>query len=112
MQTLLQRWKRGRSFTTTVNLALLVALLSLSGGEFGTPREAIADAAAVELLAEVSELTGGADGTDSDAETTLLAGIVLAFVSALEPHLLRVHALPARRHAWRTPAVRAPPTLA
>ncbi|MEQ8231151.1 MAG: hypothetical protein RLW61_21095 [Gammaproteobacteria bacterium] len=113
MQTLLQRWKRNRCFAALVNTALLFALLALCGGEPAAPREALADDAVAEVLTEAGELAGGAtDSADGDAEAVLFAALALRFVSPLEPHPLRAVALPCPRQAWRTPAARAPPTLA
>lgn len=113
MQSLMQRWEHGRGFTLLVKLALLVALLSLFGGESGPPREALADGALAEILAEAGELPGaGGDGTDSDAEAFLFAGcgdLAASSRSSLAP---RVGMSPPPRCPWHTPAARAPPTSA
>lgn len=113
MQSLMQRWKHGRGFTLLVKLALLVALLSLFGGESGPPREALADGALVEVLAEAGELPGaGGDGADTDAEALLLAGCGDTAASARSSLAPRLGMSPPPRCPWHTPAARAPPTSA
>ena len=113
MRSLMQRWEHGRGFTLLVKLALLVALLSLSGGESGAPREALADGALAEVLAEAGELPGaGGDGADSDAEALLLAGFDDAAASSRSSLVPRRGMSPPPRRPWHTPAARAPPTSA
>jgi hypothetical protein len=106
----MQRWKHGRAFTLTVNLSLLVALLSLIGGDLGTPREAIADPGLIEVLAEAGELSG--DGVDSDAEALDAAAFVRIPATAFQFLAPRCGVTPLARRAWDTPAARAPPTPA
>jgi len=112
MQSLVRRWKHGRAFTLLVKLALLVALLSLFGGESGAPRQAIADGSLAEVIAEPGELPGaGGDGADSDAEALALGGFGDTAASSRSSLAPRLGVSPPR-HAWHTPAARAPPTSA
>lgn len=108
MQSLMQRWEHGRGFTLLVKLALLVALLSLFGGESGAPREALADGALAEVVAEAGELSG--DGADSDAEALVLTGAGDTAASSRSSLAPRRGMSPPPRRPWHTPAARAPPT--